>query len=229
MSLPARRPPPLLLLASLALFVLACTPDETARTRGNAAPLYVAIGASDSVGTGARNPSSDGWVSLLHQKLTTGTRLANLGVGGMLLHQALDQQLPVAVDLGPNVVTVWMAVNDLAAGVSLDAYASDLDTLLGTLARETRARVYVANLPDLALLPAFRDRPPAELRAEVTRWNAVIAARAEANGAVLVDLYTGWAELRDNPDLIGRDGLHPSTTGHRRLAELFWQAMQAGS
>jgi acyl-CoA thioesterase-1 len=225
-----RRPlhvPRIAVLALLAAVVLACTGDA-AGGREDRAPLYVAIGASDAVGAGARNPASEGWVPRLHAMMAPGTRLANLGIGGLKLHDALVQVLPVAVDLQPTVVTVWLAVNDLAAGVPLDAYRADLDTLLGTLARETSARVYVGNVPDLTLLPAFRAVPADVLRAQVLVWNEAIAAVVEANGATLVDLYAGWMELRDHPEYISRDGLHPSSAGHRRLAEVFWQAMEGG-
>lgn len=214
--------------ALLVLAAVACTAEESTRPAPTAAPLYVAIGASDSVGTGARNPASEGWVPQLHQKMPPGTRLANLGIGGLQIHQAIDQVLPVAADLRPSIVTVWLAVNDFAAGVPLEAYRADLDTLLGALSQATQARIYVANLPDLSLLPAFRNHPPAELQAEVRRWNEVIAAAAAAHGAVLIDLFAGWSELRDHPEYISRDGLHPSSRGYRRLAEIFWEAISNG-
>jgi lysophospholipase L1-like esterase len=130
--------------------------------------------------------------------------------------------------LQPTVVTVWLGVNDFAANVPLDSYRADLDTLLGGLARGTRARVYVADLPDLTLLPAFKDRDPVALGELVTEWNAAIAATVQANGGTLVDLYDGWSELRQHPEYVSRDGFHPSTRGYRRLAELFWTAMQQG-
>ncbi len=225
-SLPARRMIIALALASFAILAAACERNDAPRPPVDAAPLYVAIGASDSVGTGSRNPAADGWVSRLHAKMASETRLANLGIGGLQLRQALDQSLPVAVDLQPSVVTLWMGVNDFAAGVVIDDYQTDLNIVLTTLARDTRARVYVANLPDLTLLPAFRERPRDALRADVQRWNEVIAEAVATHGAVLVDLHGGWSELRERPDLISRDGLHPSTRGHQRLADLFWQAMQ---
>jgi lysophospholipase L1-like esterase len=203
-----------------------CTAETPTGRSDDLTPLYVAIGASESVGSGARDPASEGWVPQLHAKMPRGTRLANLGIAGLKAHQAIEQTLPVAVDLRPTTVTIWLAVNDLAGGVPLESYRADLDLLLGTLRRETRARIYVANIPDLTLLPAFSRQPPAELHAEVERWNAAIAESAAANGATLVDLFTGWQELRQQRDYISRDGLHPSTRGHRRVAEIFWSAMQ---
>jgi lysophospholipase L1-like esterase len=186
----------------------------------------VAIGASDTVGTGARNPATEGWVPQLHAKMPKETRLANLGIAGLKMHDALEQVLPVAVDLRPTTVTIWLAVNDLAAGVPLEQYQEDLNTMLATLARETEARVYVANVPDLTLLPVFRSRQIPGLGEMIAQWNTVIAATVAANGAILVDLHHGWAELRIRPDYVSRDGFHPSTLGHRRLAEIFWSVME---
>ena len=216
----------LAILLSLLAFAVACTTESPSARTDDLTPLYVAIGASESVGTGARNPAVEGWVPQLHARMPKGTRLANLGIGGLKTRQAVEQTLPVAVDLRPTTVTVWLAVNDLVSGVPLESYRADLDLLLGTLRRETRARVYVANIPDLTLLPAFSRQPQAELRTEVERWNAAIAESAVANGATVVDLFTGWQELRQQRDYVSRDGLHPSTRGHRRLAEIFWAAMQ---
>lgn len=205
----------------------ACAETEPPADAVGQPPLYVAIGASDSVGTGARDPAREGWVPQLHARMPAGTRLVNLGIGGLKLDEALAQSLPVAVDLQPSVVTVWLAVNDFAGNVSLAAYQAGLDTLLGTLRRETQARVYVANMPDLTLLPAFAGRDPETLRVQVQQWNDAIAASAVANNAVLVDLFGGWQELREQRrGYISQDGLHPTTRGYRRLAEIFWSAMQ---
>src|SRR6266496_5243432 len=115
---------------------------------------YVAIGASDAVGVGARDPLTEGWVPRLGARLGSEARVINLGVSGSTLAQALDEQLGPAVDARPDVVTVWLAVNDFNAGVPLERYAADLDRLLGAL-RQTQARVLVGNVPDLAPLAPF--------------------------------------------------------------------------
>src|SRR5947208_9135743 len=70
--------------------------------------VYVALGASDSVGVGAANPAQESWVAQFHRRLPPGTRLVNLGVSGFKLRQALDQTLPVALDAKPDLVTIWL-------------------------------------------------------------------------------------------------------------------------
>ena len=74
-----------------------------------------------------------GWVPRLAQLLGAGTRLRNLGVSGTLIHTALQDQVPAAVREQPDLITVWLAVNDLDAHTSLESYSADLDSLLGTL------------------------------------------------------------------------------------------------
>jgi len=189
--------------------------------------VYTAIGASDAVGVGADDPTRDGWVSVLYRKLPGDSRLVNLGISGTLLRSALAQQLPVALDATPDLVTVWLAVNDFNARVPLEEYSASLDTLLDRLATETHARVLVANVPDLTLVPVYDAVPRDLLRSEVTRWNAAIASSVARHQAILVDLHPLTTELLDRPTLVGLDGFHPSAEGHRRLAEVMWDAIQA--
>ncbi|MFN8635706.1 MAG: SGNH/GDSL hydrolase family protein [Chloroflexota bacterium] len=195
-----------------------------ARPRAEAAPpeprplTYVAIGASDTAGVGATVPDRESWPAVLQSRLPAGSRLVNLGVSGTLLQQALDQELPVALDANPDLVTVWLAVNDYGAGVPLERYSAQLDTLLGALQTQTHALVLVGNIPPLDALPAAARF---DLKA-VGAWNAAIADSVQRHGATLVDLSSSWSEVRDHPEYISSDGFHPSTLGYRRLAEIFY-------
>ena len=158
-------------------------------------------------------------------KLGPDVRLVNLGVSGSTLAQALKEQLAPALDAQPDVVTVWLAVNDLNARVPLEGYAADLDSLLGQL-EATHARVLVGNVPDLGRLAVYRGTDPGPLQAEVSRWNTVIADTAARHGAVLVDLFGRWQEVADHPEYVSQDGFHPSTEGYQRLADLFAETLQ---
>jgi acyl-CoA thioesterase I len=183
--------------------------------------VYVAIASDSYYGVGTDDPAMESWPAVLARYLPRGTHFVNLGVPGILLHRAVEVELPVALDAHPTLVTVWLAVNDLAAGVSLPQYRHDLGVLLRTLRQATHARVLIANVPDLTLLPAFRAYRG--LGPVVVAWNAAIAAEARAHGAILVDVYAHWRDLALHPEYVGPDGLHPTAEGYRRLAELFWR------
>lgn len=208
------------LLPLVVLALAACMPQQVTPK-----PLtYVAVGASDAVGVGARDPDTEGWVPRFGARLGPGVRVINLGVSGSTLGQAVQEQLGPAVDAQPNVVTVWLAVNDLNARVPLERYSEDLDRLLGSL-HGTGARVLVGNVPDLARLASAAGRDPGPLGAEVDRWNQVIASTTERHGATLVDLHGRWQEVAEHPEYLSQDGFHPSSEGYARLAEVFAQAL----
>jgi len=186
------------------------------------------MGASDAVGLGARDPVTEGWVPRFGAHLGSEARVINLGVSGSTLAQALDEQVGPALDAQPDVVTVWLAVNDLNARVSLEHYAADLDRLLGRL-EASHARVLVGNVPDLGGLAANRGIDPGPLKAEVDRWNRVIADTTTRHGDALVDLYSLWQEVAQHPEYLSADGFHPSSEGYQALADVFGAVLDARS
>lgn len=189
---------------------------------------YVALGASDAVGVGSDQPGSQGYVPLVAAHLPRGSRLINLGVSGIHLHQALTKELPLALSISPNLVSIWLVTNDFIGGVSYEAYTRDLNTLLQQLHTRTHALVVMANLPDLTRLPAFAKQTPSQktqtLQA-IRHWNAGIASAAAQYGVILVDLFSQGSNLTAHPDYISTDGFHPSAAGYVQLANLFWQAI----
>jgi lysophospholipase L1-like esterase len=196
---------------------------------------YTALGASDGIGIGTIDPRDDNWPSVLAgdlgQTLPAGdsVHLVNLGIPGATLAVAAKMELPVALGAHPNLVTVWLAVNDFAGNVPQDTYADQLRSLLAALRTETHAQVFVADLPDLTLLPYFAGQDPTTLRARVAAWNVETADVVAAAGVRLVDLFAGWRALAQHPEYVSFDGLHPSTAGAAALAGVFAAAIHASS
>jgi lysophospholipase L1-like esterase len=187
--------------------------------------VLVGVAASDGVGIGATNPDTDNWISQLGAMLGGGTHVVNLGIGSATAFQAETQELPVAQDAHPTIAVVWLGVNDYAQGVPLATFSGNLANVLNGLTG-TGAKVYVANLPDLSLLPSFASRGAQQLAADVTAWNAAIAQQAHASNATLIDLYSAWRAAPDKAALVSADGLHPTTAGYRALATLFLDAIK---
>lgn len=198
--------------------------------------VYVAMGASDAVGVGASDPNTTAYVPRLIARLPAHAFALNLGVSGYTVKQALAEELPQALSAHPTLVTVWLVGNDFRQCTPLADYQRDLDSLLGQLQSQTRAQVFVANAPDMSLLPAIRDGSPnlgaclrglqpAQIRAVVAQWNAVIDAVVAKHHQVLVDLF--HSNLEAHPEYIASDGFHPSDSGYRVLADLFWTQITA--
>lgn len=235
-----------LLLCLLAFLSVACgsspastiTPPQPTATATQAVTAqhilstpvtYVALGASDAVGVGTNEPGSQGYVPLLAAHLQKGSHLLNLGVSGIRLHEALTQELPLALNTSPTLITIWLVANDFVGGVQYDAYMKDLNSLLQQLRAGTKARIVMANLPDLTLLPAFSGQSAtqkAKTVAEIRRWNVAIAATAARYQVALVDLFSHQSQLTAHPEYISGDGFHPSPAGYVQLSNYFWDAIK---
>jgi acyl-CoA thioesterase I len=225
------------LAAMLMLMLAACGPGATSLQRSSGATTapaaqgrtLVVLGASDAYGVGTYDPDRDSWPTSLSRQLRGTIHLVNLGVPGITLARAATQEMPIALDARPDVVVMWLAVNDFAANVPLASYSTQLRLAIHTLRTQTSAHVYVANLPDLTAIPylvrlAHGDQQA--LAARVAGWNDAIAAACAQEGATLVDLFGEWQALRSHPEYISGDGLHPSTLGAQRLAEIFRQSIE---
>ena len=211
--------------------------------------VYVAVGASETVGIGSEEPLREAWPQVLYRTaLPRSATLINLGVPGSTVEEALEQQAPEAVRLQPDLVTVWLNVNDIIAGVSPEEYEPNLEALVSTLRRGGDTQLFVANTPPLDRLPAYVRCLPyvpggdglcdtnrlapsrGRIEAVVARYNAAIRAVASRNGATVVDLHAVAMKARaagTEGELISDDGFHPSTAGHAAVARAFAGAVRA--
>ena len=124
----------------------------------------MAIGASDTFGIGTSDPYMENWPTDLADKLNQKVHLINLGIPGITLHDALSLELPVALDSHPELVTIWLGVNDIANKVPVNSYSHDLDLMLTRLESQApSAHILIANIPDLTLLPYFASYNQQEL------------------------------------------------------------------
>ncbi|GAC1392348.1 MAG: hypothetical protein NVS4B11_27210 [Ktedonobacteraceae bacterium] len=188
---------------------------------------YVAIGASDTFGYGTDDPQTQSWPSDLAAKLGDGVRLINLGIPGVHADSALSVEVPVALDSHPDLITIWLAVNDLADNVPLATYTHNLDSILThlqTLVPHTR--IVVANVPDITLLPRFQTENAQALHTRISAYNAAIATLIQHHHVLLVDLYARWQDLANHPDYISDDGFHPNAFGYAAIATIFYQVLQ---
>ena len=190
---------------------------------------YVALGASDAVGIGSNLPGSQGYVPLVAAHLPKRSHLINLGISGIQLHEALSQELPLALTTSPNLITIWLVANDFIGGVTYDNYLHDLNSLLHQLHVSTHARIVMANLPDLTRLPAFADETPSQksqMVVAIQKWNKGIAQLAKKYGVALVDLFSQGSQITAHPEYISGDGFHPSPSGYVQLANYFWRVIE---
>ncbi|WP_343952337.1 SGNH/GDSL hydrolase family protein [Nonomuraea longicatena] len=176
---------------------------------------YVALG--DSFTEGLEDPADHGfrgWADRLAEHIEAGQpglRYANLAVRGRLMDEVLAEQVPQAVAMRPDLVSLCAGGNDiLRPGSGPAQVARSLEQGVRRL-REAGAQVMLFTGFDLRQVPVMR---MAHHKIEI--YNLHIHDIARRHDAHLVDLWP-MRVLRDlrawNPDR-----LHLNSDGHRRVA-----------
>jgi lysophospholipase L1-like esterase len=178
---------------------------------------YVALGDSFTEGMVDGRPDGTfrGWADRVAEVLAArapGFRYANLAVRGRLFQQVVDEQVPAALAMKPDLVSFVAGGNDaLRTGFDLERIADRLDRVVGELAAGGATVLMLTGGDPTFLLPGKRVVRP---RAEA--YNALIRQIAARRGALLADLWPDpvFADRR----MWGIDRLHLSPVGHRRAA-----------
>ncbi|MEU3844337.1 SGNH/GDSL hydrolase family protein [Streptomyces sp. NPDC028635] len=179
---------------------------------------FVALG--DSLTEGVGDPVDGawrGWAALLAPSLSVSpVDFTNLAVSGAQTRDVLERQLPAALALRPDLVSVVIGVNDtLRCTFDIHAVAARLDTVYGALTRHG-ATALTACLPDpgaMLGLPGALARPLARRQRAV---NAVVHALSERYGTQ--HLHADTEEWIRDRAMWSADRLHPGERGHRQLA-----------
>jgi lysophospholipase L1-like esterase len=187
---------------------------------------YVALGDSFTEGMEDRGPDGvyRGWADGLAHLLATGRaggsasgreveplRYANLAVRGRLLDRIVAEQVPAAVELGADLVSLVGGGNDvLRPGSDVDRLAARLEAAVVDL-RLSGADVLLATPVDPVKSPLIN----------LTRGKSAILAAAiwtiaRRHDAYVLDLW-GMKALQDRR-LWADDRIHLTTEGHQRVA-----------
>jgi lysophospholipase L1-like esterase len=185
---------------------------------------YVAIGDSQTEGLW----DGDDTVGLLGfadrlaalvDSLYPGLEYANLAIRGKLVANVLTEQVPPALEMRPDLITVCIGMNDvIQPGRSFGPALADLDAIYAALAA-SGATVVTTTFPNVAqFLPMGR-----LVSGRLARINNAIRAAAVRHDFKLVDLYN--APSMRNLDTWDIDRVHASSKGHMLFAAAAAEAL----
>jgi phosphatidylinositol alpha 1,6-mannosyltransferase len=189
--------------------------------------LYVALGDSFTAGTGCA--PGEAWPD----RLATGLRahspmldFRNLAVHGATSTEVLSQ-LPEAIELEPDLVTVVCGANDVLETTRPDVagFARRLASILGRLAAANPGvRIATATSPERWDFLPLGPRTRARVERGIARFNRATRTVASAYGVPCLDVAThpGLSEAEN----FAPDGLHPSALGHKRAAQGFAELLR---
>src|SRR5215475_13147219 len=177
---------------------------------------FVALG--DSFTEGLDDPRADqagylGWADRFAQMLAAeqpGLRYANLAVRGKLLGQVATEQVPQAITMAPDLVSIAAGGNDLLRfRADPDALAQTFDDAVRTLLMAgCRVLIFTGFDPRFPVLRL--------LRGKVAAYNMHLRAIADRHRCHLVDLWS--MKVLCDPRAWSADRLHLTPDAHRRVA-----------
>ena len=190
---------------------------------------FVALGDSfteglhDDLGADGRHV---GWADRVAAALAgTGEafRYANLAVRGRLLDGVVAEQVPVAVDLAPDLASLHAGPNDvLRPSVELDSLLRRYDEAVA------RVRDSVSTLVLFTVVGrnGGRGRTFDRIAERFAIFNDGVRGAGERHDCVVVDV--GGESVMGDPRLWHEDRLHLNPDGHRRVAAAVLEALGGG-
>ncbi|MFN8075421.1 MAG: amidohydrolase family protein [Kineosporiaceae bacterium] len=172
--------------------------------------------AAEGGGTTAWRGWADRTASALAEAAAAGGgtfEYANLAVRGRLLGRIVAEQVPAALALEPDLVSLVGGGNDtLRPRCDIDALAATLESAVVRL-RHQGADVLLSTATNPAASPVLR-----HVRGRAAAWTAAVWSIAGRHGCRVLDLW-GLHALY-HPRMWAADRIHLSPEGHRRVALL---------
>jgi lysophospholipase L1-like esterase len=179
---------------------------------------FVAVGDSFTEGLDDLRPDGTyrGWADLVAAELAAlnaGVRYANLAVRGRQLARIRDEQVPRALAMRPDLITVAAGGNDIIGfRVDVPSLTQSFHEMLADLTGTGADVVVFAGFDPRGRLPFSR-----VLAARAVAYNAAVVDSARQLGARVVDLWH-LVELYQD-DMWAPDRLHLSSRGHLLVAD----------
>jgi lysophospholipase L1-like esterase len=181
---------------------------------------YVALGDSFTCG---RSDSEPRWADVVAAELGPAVRYLNLAEVGATSADVESHQLPAALALRPDLVSLVCGANDVLLSVrpDPDGYARRLARMIDGL---RPAAVFTGTYPSFSRYLDLRPRTRARVDEGMRLVNEAIRAVARERDVLLIEGVQA-------PSSVGResfaeDGFHPSPEGHRRTADAVVRALR---
>jgi len=147
-----------------------------------------------------------------------GFSYANLAIRGRLLQRISDDQVPAALELRPDLISLSGGGNDIIRpGSDPDEVADRFERVVDAL-RSDGATVVIFTGPDIGMTPVLR-----RARGKIAIYNENLRYIAAKHDAIVADM---WAlrELQD-PRMWAPDRLHFAPLGHHTIARAVLDAL----
>ena len=196
---------------------------------------YVALGDSYTIGEGAKQ--GEAFPDLLvwhlnyiqrnsHDSLIWfdgGIALsANPSVTVYTTQNLIEKELPVFDTIKPHFCTLLIGVNDWVQGVDSGTFHKNLNYIIDHVL-SAKSKLILITIPDFGVTPTGKMYSGGrDISKGITEFNDIIKSEAHKRNLPIVDIFPESQKMKDNPDLIAHDGLHPSAKEYALWGKLIF-------
>lgn len=198
--------------SALLLVIFACSFTSTSNSM-NDKIRYVALGDSYTICEGASWEES--WPFILTEKLNNAgisiELIANPSRTGWTTEDVIDSELPVFDASAPTFATLLIGVNDWVQGVNEEIFHKNLNQIIEHMEKKVGKKLVLITIPDFSVTPEGpKYSNGRNISDGLSAFNKIIIDEAEKRNLKCVDIFSVSQKMKDDPELVAKDNLHPS-------------------
>ena len=190
---------------------------------------YIAFGDSYTICTGT-NSVNEQWPTILSKHLNNAgvnvKMVVNPSKNGYSTQNVIDYELPLLKNNKIDFATLLIGVNDWVRGVDVKTYHKNLIYIIEEIQKQLSNKQHLI----LITIPDFSATPQGALYGNgrditkgIAEFNVIIKEEAKKRNLVCVDVFALTQAMKNKPELIASDGLHPSAKEYALWEELIFK------
>lgn len=186
---------------------------------------FVALGDSLSAGVGATNSTAT-LPYILAQKLAqdkqSTVHLLNLAVPGAKAIDVLKNQAPRVTQIKPDLVLLFIGVNDIHGFTALTEYQKNLQEIV-SIVKNSGAKLVIINLPQIGTNQLYWPPYKTFFNWQTRRYNKALNASLLPLGQTVVDIFMPTYQKSNNIlNFYCRDQFHPADAGYKFWSDIIY-------
>lgn len=188
---------------------------------------YVALGDSYTICEGAEWEES--WPFLLTQNLNQigipFELIANPSVTGWTTKDLIEKELTIYDESKPDFATLLIGVNDWVQLITIQQFKENLQYIISRMLSqlEKQTNLVLITIPDFGVTPKGANYSNGKNIADgISEFNQVIIEEAKNRNLKCIDIFPISQQMKDKPELISADELHPSAKEYALWEELIF-------
>ncbi len=190
---------------------------------------YIAFGDSYTICTGT-NSVNEQWPTILSKHLNNAglnvKLVSNPSKNGYSTQNVIDYELPLLKSNNVDFATLLIGVNDWVRGVDAKTYRKNLIYIIEEIQKQLskKQQLILITIPDFSATPqGTLYGNGRDITKGISEFNVIIKEEAKKRNLVCVDIFVLTQAMKNKPELIANDGLHPSAKEYALWEELIFK------